>query len=110
MGIFRPTAMVIAALVCTLIVQESSALQRESYFQPRRHLNEVFERNFYTVERCLLPPESGPCMGYFMRYAYDARSGQCVKFVYGGCQGNGNRFDSKEECEDQCARTLYDFA
>ncbi|KAA3669776.1 uncharacterized protein DEA37_0006207 [Paragonimus westermani] len=49
-------------------------------------------------------------MGYFMRYAYDARSGQCVKFVYGGCQGNGNRFDSKEECEDQCARTLYDFA
>ncbi|KAA3671753.1 uncharacterized protein DEA37_0003862 [Paragonimus westermani] len=88
MGIFRPTAMVIAALVCTLIVQESSALQ----------------------QRCLLPPESGPCMGYFMRYAYDARSGQCVKFVYGGCQGNGNRFDSKEECEDQCARTLYDFA
>ncbi|KAA3675040.1 uncharacterized protein DEA37_0001357 [Paragonimus westermani] len=66
MGIFRPTAMVIAALVCTLIVQQSSALQ----------------------QRCLLLPERGPCMGHFMRYAYDARSGQCVKFVYGGFQGN----------------------
>ncbi|KAA3671661.1 uncharacterized protein DEA37_0014611 [Paragonimus westermani] len=45
-----------------------------------------------------------------MRYAYDAQSGQCLKFVYRGYQGNGNGFDSKEECEDQCARSLYDFA
>ncbi|KAF8563344.1 hypothetical protein P879_10220 [Paragonimus westermani] len=88
MGVFPTTAMVIAALVCTMIVQPSSALQ----------------------QRCLLPPERGPCMGHSTRYAYDARSGECVEFVYGGCRGNGNRFDSKEECEDQCARSLYDFA
>ncbi|KAF7259322.1 hypothetical protein EG68_03561 [Paragonimus skrjabini miyazakii] len=88
MGSFRSIAMVMALLVCFLMVEQSGALQ----------------------QRCLLPPERGPCMGRQTSYAYDPRSGQCVKFVYGGCQGNGNRFESKEECENQCARGLYDFA
>ncbi|KAF8568787.1 hypothetical protein P879_05434 [Paragonimus westermani] len=88
MGSLRPTAIVLTVLVCALIVQQSGALQR----------------------RCLLPPERGPCRGRSINYAYDARSGECVEFVYGGCRGNGNRFDSREECEDQCARGIDDFA
>ena len=27
---------------------------------------------------------------------------KCVEFIYGGCQGNGNRFDSKIDCEMTC--------
>ena len=34
----------------------------------------------------------------------DSASGtpKCVEFTYGGCQGNGNRFDSKIDCEMTC--------
>lgn len=28
--------------------------------------------------------------------------GRCGQFAYGGCEGNGNRFSSEEECEYVC--------
>ena len=27
---------------------------------------------------------------------------QCEHFIYGGCGGNGNQFENREACEDQC--------
>lgn len=35
-------------------------------------------------------------------WAYDAVQGRCVRFVYGGCQGNGNKFYSEKECKEYC--------
>ncbi|KAL1419903.1 hypothetical protein MTO96_004654 [Rhipicephalus appendiculatus] len=29
-------------------------------------------------------------------------SGTCRNFIYGGCQGNENRFSSREECLQTC--------
>ena len=26
----------------------------------------------------------------------------CISFVYGGCQGNDNRFDTLDECNNRC--------
>ena len=52
---------------------------------------------------CLEPPESGTCEAYFERYAFDARTGTCRGFVYGGCGGNANNFETAEECHATCA-------
>ena len=52
--------------------------------------------------RCLLDPVSGICEAYNSSYFYNATSGQCERFVYGGCGGNENRFSSGLECLRAC--------
>uniref|UniRef100_A0A8B9K610 BPTI/Kunitz inhibitor domain-containing protein n=1 Tax=Astyanax mexicanus TaxID=7994 RepID=A0A8B9K610_ASTMX len=39
---------------------------------------------------------------YLLKWFYDTQQNECARFWYGGCKGNGNRFDSQEECEDRC--------
>uniref|UniRef100_A0A2R5L7N3 Putative chymotrypsin inhibitor n=1 Tax=Ornithodoros turicata TaxID=34597 RepID=A0A2R5L7N3_9ACAR len=51
---------------------------------------------------CYLPPDSGLCYGHFPSYHYSHQRGDCVQFVYGGCQGNRNRFNSYQECIRIC--------
>ncbi|KAL9970277.1 hypothetical protein ACROYT_G022627 [Oculina patagonica] len=51
---------------------------------------------------CLLPKDPGPCRGSFPRYYFDKSSGQCKKFIYGGCRGNGNNFLTLKDCETTC--------
>jgi hypothetical protein len=51
---------------------------------------------------CYQPVGPGPCAGNFTRYGYNPSTGKCETFSYGGCGGNGNRFDTKEECEATC--------
>ena len=55
------------------------------------------------ADLCSLPPETGPCKGYFRRYFYNESSEQCEQFVYGGCRGNDNNFETVEECEAKCS-------
>nr|XP_025743858.1 protein AMBP isoform X1 [Callorhinus ursinus]XP_025743859.1 protein AMBP isoform X1 [Callorhinus ursinus]XP_025743860.1 protein AMBP isoform X1 [Callorhinus ursinus] len=55
-----------------------------------------------TVAACSLPIVPGPCRGYYKLWAFDAAQGKCVPFVYGGCQGNGNKFYSEKECKEYC--------
>ncbi|RCN35664.1 Kunitz/Bovine pancreatic trypsin inhibitor domain protein [Ancylostoma caninum] len=51
---------------------------------------------------CTLPLETGPCYALIPRYGFDPNLGQCVRFAYGGCQGNANNFETMEECEMNC--------
>ena len=52
---------------------------------------------------CSLPPESGNCNAYFPSFFHNAATGVCEPFVYGGCGGNENRFDSVEACQAACS-------
>jgi len=51
-------------------------------------------------DACTLKADPGFCRGYFKSWYFDGE--ECKTFVYGGCQGNANRFTSKEECENVC--------
>lgn len=53
---------------------------------------------------CSLPSVVGPCRASYRRWTYDASKGGCVEFIYGGCGGNANNFESREGCEARCGR------
>ncbi|XP_059610565.1 papilin isoform X4 [Phlebotomus argentipes] len=53
-------------------------------------------------EACHLPKSHGPCTGYLPMWYYDSDRNQCTQFVWGGCLGNNNRFESLEECQSAC--------
>ncbi|KAK6738052.1 hypothetical protein RB195_020261 [Necator americanus] len=52
---------------------------------------------------CNMKEDGGPCKSLQTRWRWDFRKKRCVKFSYGGCEGNGNRFDSRDECMARCA-------
>ncbi|VDO08493.1 unnamed protein product [Rodentolepis nana] len=52
--------------------------------------------------KCRLPIAAGNCFGRIISYGYDSRSGRCEQFIYSGCSGNENRFNTYEECEREC--------
>lgn len=51
---------------------------------------------------CLAAAKVGPCRAAFTRWRYDAASGACQTFTYGGCKGNYNNFLSKAACQAAC--------
>jgi hypothetical protein len=83
------------------------------------------ENNFETIEKCLnkcpqsateskpialsenkkcsLPAASGPCYAYFENYFFNKTSQKCEPFIYGGCGGNENRYESEEACQKVCS-------
>ncbi|XP_064096741.1 papilin-like [Macrobrachium nipponense] len=53
--------------------------------------------------RCFEPVLTGVCRAYIPAFYFDPLSGSCDCFVYGGCQGNNNRFGTLEECHKTCS-------
>lgn len=56
---------------------------------------------------CIEEPEAGLCMALFIRYYYNSKTRTCEEFVYGGCGGNNNRFETLEECQNYCMTWSY---
>ncbi|XP_037072380.1 papilin-like [Pollicipes pollicipes] len=54
------------------------------------------------VDPCQLPKDKGECHAYLRSYFFNTETQQCELFIYGGCDGNANNFDSREECEQRC--------
>uniref|UniRef100_A0A8C5HE17 Amyloid beta (A4) precursor-like protein 2 n=1 Tax=Gouania willdenowi TaxID=441366 RepID=A0A8C5HE17_GOUWI len=55
---------------------------------------------------CTLEAETGPCRASMPRWHFDLSQRKCVRFVYGGCAGNRNNFDSEEYCMAVCKRMI----
>ncbi|XP_010629801.1 eppin isoform X2 [Fukomys damarensis] len=53
---------------------------------------------------CSLPKETGLCMAYFRRWWYNKENNTCDLFIYGGCYGNNNNFQTKGMCQNFCGR------
>ena len=48
-------------------------------------------------------PKKIDIMAFHTRFYYDSADGKCKLFTYGGCGGNGNRFDTEVACLEACA-------
>ncbi|KAB0382852.1 hypothetical protein FD755_004769 [Muntiacus reevesi] len=57
---------------------------------------------------CTLPKVPGPCNAFFVRWWYDQQKEICSSFIYGGCQGNNNNFQSEGVCRAICPRRTHD--
>ena len=54
-------------------------------------------------DRCLLPRASGQCNAAFPAYWHNPKTGVCEPFIYGGCGGNENRFETRAACQSACS-------
>ncbi|XP_023658627.1 boophilin-H2 [Paramormyrops kingsleyae] len=58
---------------------------------------------------CTLKEDQGNCLARFVRFYYNAEEKACRTFIYGGCGGNGNKFKTKQECQETCAKSGRSF-
>lgn len=56
---------------------------------------------------CHLPPDPGPCEAFIPSWFFNNTVRSCAVFIYGGCNGNKNRFPSYYDCQDSCNGKLY---
>ncbi|XP_042217502.1 kunitz-type serine protease inhibitor 6-like isoform X2 [Homarus americanus] len=56
---------------------------------------------------CYDSPDPGPCRAFIPSYFYNPKTNICDCFVYGGCQGNDNRFPDLEQCLETCGDESY---
>ena len=54
------------------------------------------------VPVCNMAKDPGPCEADYPMWHFEPATKMCQEFVYGGCDGNANRFSSRLECENKC--------
>uniref|UniRef100_A0A8C1XT99 Amyloid-beta A4 protein n=1 Tax=Cyprinus carpio TaxID=7962 RepID=A0A8C1XT99_CYPCA len=57
-------------------------------------------------EVCFASAETGPCRAMLARWYFVREEGRCAPFIYGGCGGNRNNFESEEYCLSVCSGVL----
>ena len=51
---------------------------------------------------CDMPKVSGTCKERLVRYYYDNGKKKCDNFLFSGCGGNMNNFDTIGQCNMKC--------
>ncbi|XP_053937614.1 kunitz-type protease inhibitor 4 isoform X2 [Cuculus canorus] len=58
------------------------------------------------LDICYLPSVCGSCKALFRRFFFNASSQRCEEFIYGGCGGNRNNFETEGECFHACSHVV----
>ncbi|EOB01325.1 Amyloid-like protein 2, partial [Anas platyrhynchos] len=53
---------------------------------------------------CSQEAMTGPCRAVMPRWYFDPNKRKCIRFIYGGCGGNRNNFESEEYCMAVCKK------
>ncbi|XP_045448927.1 uncharacterized protein LOC123657426 [Melitaea cinxia] len=71
-----------------------------------RNCKGALDTNIKDLERpefCSLQAQTGFCLALISQFYYDINEETCLKFNYGGCGGNQNRFSSMSACMKTCS-------
>uniref|UniRef100_H3BFL9 Amyloid beta like protein 2 n=1 Tax=Latimeria chalumnae TaxID=7897 RepID=H3BFL9_LATCH len=55
---------------------------------------------------CSQEAVTGPCRAMMPRWYFDLNKKKCARFIYGGCGGNRNNFESEDYCMAVCKRMI----
>lgn len=83
---------VVPQLLNALPEEDDDTINTDSELRPMKPLHTF----------CAMKAEDGPCKAMIRSYYFNMNSHQCEEFIYGGCRGNENRFDTLEECRKTC--------
>jgi hypothetical protein len=61
--------------------------------------------NWCRILVCRLPKDPGGCRAAIPKWFYNVETKSCETFNFGGCEGNGNNFETEQECQDKCNST-----
>lgn len=59
-------------------------------------------KKFTNREICIQPKTVGFCRAALPRFFYNIMTEKCEEFIYGGCGGNENNFQTIDNCEKTC--------
>ncbi|XP_077396556.1 kunitz-type protease inhibitor 2 [Festucalex cinctus] len=91
---------------CKLFIYGGCEGNKNNYYTKKSCLDTCY----VAEEECLSSPDPGPCRAAFPKFYFDSATGSCQSFIYGGCRGNKNRYDSAEECQARCGAAFGSFA
>ncbi|XP_071809607.1 PI-stichotoxin-Hcr2k-like [Asterias amurensis] len=102
---FRLSVALVAVLLLQSVFVVDSLRKRRPIPKPVPTTPTVIEENATPVveeDVCKLPKETGRCRMFFPSWYYDNEEQTCKTFTWGGCQGNGNRFETEDACKEKC--------
>ncbi|KHJ86859.1 Kunitz/Bovine pancreatic trypsin inhibitor domain protein [Oesophagostomum dentatum] len=74
----------------------------DNRFETKKECMKMCKPKSEEQDVCSLPVVAGPCTDAYTRYAYNSKKQKCVKFRFGGCEGNANNFETLEDCQSVC--------
>lgn len=83
-------------------VEPCKLILLRSKLETSKHFFERIPNLSGSTDVCSLPSVTGPCKAAIKKYFFNKATGSCEIFTYGGCGGNGNNFDTKEQCLAKC--------